>query len=170
MEERKIEKIASLLTTGLVIYLSLQNTDNWQAVGIYSGCSLQNRFLYSFYHANVLHAALNAWCLVSVVFIYDITVWRLFLAFIISASVPIDSMGQIIPGLESPTVGLSGVVFFLFGSISFEVLRKWYYQLWMMFYILIGFIFPNTNAWLHLYCYTAGFLFALLNKPIKIRQ
>lgn len=166
MEERKIEKIATLLTTGIVMYLTLQDINNWQNVGIYSGCSLQNRFLYSFFHANILHAVLNAWCLISIVFIYDITIWRMLLAFLVAASIPIDSMGTIIPGLGVPTVGLSGVVFFLFGSISFEVLRKWYYQLWMMFYILIGFIFPSTNAWLHLYCYASGLFFALLNKPI----
>lgn len=61
-----------------------------------------------------------------------------------------------------------GACFALFGSLSFEVGRKVYYQLWMLTYLIIGFLFPGTNAWVHLYCYLAGCLIALLNKPVKV--
>lgn len=162
MDKKKAGKISALVISILVFCLALQHVDNWEAVGIYSGCGLTCRVLYTFYHANLLHALLNAWCLLSVVFIYDTSVWRLLIAYIIACTIPVVCLSDV------PTVGLSGVVFALFGSISFEVERKAYYQLWMLAYLFVGFLFPNTNAWVHLYCYIVGLLVALLNKPVKL--
>lgn len=169
MDKRKMEKVAALVIGATVVLLSFAPTD-WYTVGIYGGCGLQGRFLYSFYHANILHATLNAWCLLSLVFIYDITIWRLLLAYAIAIFIPVDTLAVFSDSMATPTVGLSAVVFILFGSISFEVRRKWYYQAWMWLYLFVGFLFPNTNAWLHLYCYLAGLVVALLNKPVKSRR
>lgn len=162
MDKKKAGKISALIVAILVFILAIQCTQDWLAVGIYSGCGLSCRLLYPFYHANLLHAILNAWCLLSIVFIYDTSIWRLTLAYIIAVTIPSLFLSVI------PTVGLSGVVFALFGSISFEVGRKLYYQLWMLVYLATGFLFPNTNAWVHLYCYIVGLLVALLNKPVKL--
>lgn len=168
MEKRKTEKITALVISAIVIYLSLSTTRNWEAVGIHAGCGWKGRLLYPFFHANILHAALNAWCLVSIVFLYDVKMWRLLISFVIAATVP-ARMISLVGDFTTPTVGLSGLVFVLFGSLSFEVQRKWYYQMWMLFYLAAGFLFPNTNAWLHLYCYLGGLAIALLNKPVRIR-
>lgn len=167
MDRRKVEKVTALSIASVVVCLSLCGIDDWQVVGLYSGCGWWGRLLYSFFHANVLHAALNAWCLVSIVFIYDIKIWRLLLSFVMAITVPVGIISRVVGEFTAPTVGLSGVVFVLFGTLSFEVLRKWYYQMWMLIYLAAGFLFPNTNAWLHLYCYLAGLVIALLNKPIK---
>lgn len=169
MDKRKKEKITALLISAVVVLLPLLVSLEWNEVGIYSGCRLHGRLLYSFFHANILHAVLNAWCLLSLVFIYDISYWRMLLAYIIAVTVPVDILDSFI-NMAAPTVGLSAVVFVLFGSISFEVVRKWYYQGWMLLYLVVGFLFPNTNAWLHLYCYLVGLLVALLNKPVKSRH
>ena len=139
MDTRKMEKITALVISTIVVGLSFFKVWDWQTVGIYAGSDIAGRVLYPFFHANILHASLNSWCLLSMVFIYDIGIWRLVLAYIIAV---------------------------IFGSISFEVLRKQYYQLWMIFYLTAGFLFPHTNAILHLWCYMLGFLVALLNKPI----
>lgn len=166
---KKVEKITSLIVSLVVTCLSFVNVQNWTAVGIYAGCGLANRMIYPFFHANFLHAVLNAWCLLSVVFVYEVSIGRLILSYIVAATIPVTRLSSLLSGaLAAPTVGLSGMVFFLFGSISFEVLRKWYYQLWMLSYIAVGFLFPNTNAWLHLYCYIVGLAAALLAKPVKI--
>ena len=148
--------------------ISLFHVDDWTRVGIFEGCSLGGRVLYPFFHAGLLHAALNAWCLLSIVFVHDISIWRTLLAYVVAVTMPVDTLGSFL-SLESPTVGLSGMVYFLFGSISLSVVRKGYFQSWMLFYLSIGFIMPNTNAWLHLYCYAAGLLVALLNNPIKVK-
>lgn len=162
MDKKKISKASALIVAILVVCLALQSPHDWSVVGIYTGCRLSCRALYPFYHTGLLHALLNAWCLLSIVFIYNITLWRLALAYAIAVFIPSLCLSYI------PTVGLSGVVFVLFGSISFEVQRKAYYQLWMLAYLAAGFLFPNTNAWVHLYCYIAGGAVALLNKPVTI--
>lgn len=162
MDKKKAAKAISLLVSILVFCLSLQDISDWSAVGIFTGCGLGCRLSYPFYHVGIVHALLNAWCLLSVVFIYDISMLRLCLAYIIAVFIPSICLSA------TPTVGLSGLVFALFGSISFEVGRKVYYQLWMLAYLIIGFLFPNTNAWVHLYCYLAGCAVALLNKPVNV--
>ena len=166
MDTRKTEKVTAIVVALTVTALSFVHVSDWTAVGICSSCPLSGRLLYPFFHAGIVHAVLNAWCLLSVVFIYEVSYLRMLFAYVVAVTVPVDTLGTFLP-LASPTVGLSGVVYVLFGTISFEVARKRYYQLWMLCYIAVGFIFPNTNAWLHLYCYLCGFLFALLNKPIN---
>ncbi|MFI3293100.1 MAG: rhomboid family intramembrane serine protease [Rikenellaceae bacterium] len=167
MEKRKVEKSATLILGVVVICLSFVRIDS-HIVGIYPNCHLLGRVLYPLFHANLLHATLNIWCLLSLVFMYNIRTWRLLLSYVISATVPIGCIASLWGGSQLPTIGLSGVVFVLFGSISFEVSRKWYYQMWMVAYIVIGFFNQGVNAWLHLYCYIIGLVIALLNKPIKI--
>lgn len=166
MGKRKIEKAAAVVIAVLVTALSFFHVADWHEVGIYARCPVQGRLLHPFFHAGTLHAALNAWCLLSVVFIHDVSCLRMLFAYAAAVTMPVDTLGAFLP-LDSPTVGLSGVVYVLFGSISFEVARKRYFQLWMMFYIAVGFLFPNTNALMHLYCYLCGFACALLNKPIN---
>ena len=153
----------------LVTALSLVPPAHWHSVGIYAHCPLSGRLLYPFFHASLLHASLNAWCLLSIVFIYDVSVWRMLFAYVAAVAVPVDTLGSWLP-LGSPTVGLSGVVYVLLGSISFEVERKWYFQSWLLACIAAGFFMPNTNAWLHLYCYLCGLAAAFLNKPITLKR
>lgn len=161
----KVEKTASLFIGAMIACLSLFRFD-WSVVGIYCGCGLQGRLLYPFFHATIIHAALNVWCLLCIVFYYDVRICRLLLAYLIAISFPVDTLGPIVGTV--PTVGLSGVIFALFGRLSFEVRRKLYYQAWMLLYLCVGFLSPGSNGWIHLYCYAVGFVLALLNKPIKI--
>lgn len=168
-EAETVAKTASLITAFAAILLSFSSPD-WNSVGIYAGCGIKGRLLYSFFHANLLHATLNTWCLLSVVFLYNISARRLLTSYLVAVLAPVNTFLPWASDLASPTVGLSAVVYFLFGSISFEVTDKRAYQAWMAFYLIIGFIAPNTNALLHLYCYLAGLIFAFLNKPIKSRH
>lgn len=163
MEKEKNGKVAALITTVIVLVLALRQRHDWADVGISLEARSTTRMLYHFYHASVLHAALNCWSLLSVVFLYEISLSRMLTAYAVAASVPAVCLSH------HPTVGLSGVIFVLLGTISFEVKRKRYYQSWMIAFIAIGFLFPNTNAWVHLYCYLAGVIAALLNKPIKVK-
>lgn len=166
MGSGKAEKATAVVTALLVVLLSLLPVADWHSVGIYAHGPWTGRLLYPFFHAGLLHALINAWCLLSVVFIYDVSLSRILFAYAAAVSMPVGTLGAFLP-LDSPTVGLSGVVYVLFGTISFEVARKLYFQCWMLFYIAVGFLFPATNAWLHLYCYLCGLLFACLNKPIN---
>lgn len=160
MDTKKITKIASLLIT-IIICVLVFIPFEYSSVGISFNSSYQQRLLYPFFHANLLHAILNAWCLLSVVFIYHTNIYRLLFCYLIAISIPNICLST------TPTIGLSGLVFALFGSISFEVGKKLYYQSCMLISIIIGFILPTTNGFVHLYCYLAGLVTALLNKPIQ---
>ena len=166
MDKGKVGKAAAIVIAVLVTVLPLLHTADWHAVGIYARCPMPGRLLYPFFHSGFVHAALNAWCLLSITFIYDVSCLRMALAYVVAVAVPVDTLEAFFPP-DCPTVGLSGVVYVLFGSISFEVARRVYFQLWMLYYLGLGFILPGTNAWLHLYCYLCGLVFALLNKPIN---
>lgn len=91
MDKKKVEKIASLIVALVAFCLSFVQVTDWAAVGIYADCGLACRMLYPFFHANVLHAALNAWCLLSIVFIYDISLWRLICSYVVAVTVPVTT-------------------------------------------------------------------------------
>lgn len=127
-----------------------------------------HRLTYHFFHANIIHCTINCWCLLCIVFIYDIHLPMIISAFIIASSYPCESLDFLYKAGMLPTVGLSGICYALLGRYSLSVERKLYYQLWWAFFIGTGFFFPNSNAWLHLYCYLCGVVVAALNKPYKI--
>lgn len=170
MEREKKGRLAAVIAAAAVILLSFINVDDWGAVGVYAGCGTLQRFLYPLFHASLIHALVNAWCFLSVVFIFDISKLRIFIAYFMAITLPINALGHLFTSCNSPTVGLSGVVFVLFGSIAFEVKRRLFNQIWMLSFLGIGFLFPYTNAALHLYCYACGTVIALLNKPFKIKE
>lgn len=162
MAKRKVEKTATLWLVALCLLLACFAQPDFYRVGIYANCDVLSRFAYPFFHANILHASVNAYCLLCIMFVYDVS-WRMILlAYTVSVTVPVGLLG-----CTTPTVGLSGLVFFLFGSLSFSVVRKWYYQAWMVTCLTVGFFNPHTNALLHLWCYAVGFIVSLLNLPYK---
>ena len=77
MGKTKTTKAVSLLISIIVCCLALQDIQDWSEVGIFKDCGPGCRMSYPFYHVNIIHAALNAWCLLSVVFIYNVSLWRL---------------------------------------------------------------------------------------------
>lgn len=70
MGKTKTTKAVSLLISIIVCCLALQDIQDWSEVGIFKDCGPGCRMSYPFYHVNIIHAALNAWCLLSVVFSY----------------------------------------------------------------------------------------------------
>lgn len=165
MVEGKVEKIAAISIAVFVIALSMARVADWHSVGIYDHCPIWNRLAYPFFHAGLIHALLNAWCFLSLVFLHGVSWRRMLLAYAIAVSFPVDTITSLFP-LPLPSVGLSGVIYALFGSISFEVRDKRSFQCWMLFYVAVGFFFPGVSATLHLYCYLCGIAIALLNRPM----
>ena len=135
-----------------------------ESVGIRAGCPFWVRLVYPFFHANILHYAVNSWALLSVVFIYDITPSRLLTCYVVAALVPVGLLE-----LTVPTVGFSGVLYALFGSLSFSVRKKWLWQIWWAMFIALGFTSVATNGWIHLWCYALGVVIAVLNLEVPIK-
>lgn len=162
-------KAASLaLSAGvMLIYMVGVCPDEY---GLAAGSPILCRATFHLFHASFLHVALNAWVFLSVVFLFDISLVQIITGFVVASLFPINALHDLMPCADTlllPTIGLSGVCYALMGRISFMVARKWYYQGWMAFYIGVGFLFPNVNGWIHLYCYLAGVLLGYINKPTK---
>lgn len=164
MVRRTEAKISALVLSAAVLVLSLVNV-NADMVGIAREGAPIARFIYPFFHANIFHAMLNAWCLLTMIFMYDMRLWHMVVAYVISISVPSVFLST------TPTVGLSGVCFSMMGILTFIVMRKWFFFLWCAAAIGIGFLLsPIVSARLHFYCYVAGLLIGFLNYPCIWRK
>lgn len=164
MVRGKIEKTTGLLIAAAILLSAMIYVPDWYIVGVSKGCDILQRIGYSVFHASFIHAAVNAWCFVSILFLYDVSWWKMSLAYVIAVAVPDCVLST------TPTVGLSAVCFALLGMVAFEVKRKLYYNGCMALYIALGFLFPLVNGWLHLYSYVAGLLVGFLNMPIPCRK
>lgn len=165
---RKKEKTAALLLSFICLLIACFPIRDYSMVGITDGCGIQQHLLYSFFHTGLIHAAINVWCLLGLIFIYDIRLHRMIVAYIVACCYPATWVAHLVHYQDKPTVGLSALLFFLLASISFEVGRKVYFQAWMLSSLTLGFFFSTiTNPWVHLYAYTCGMAYAILNKPIR---
>lgn len=118
--------------------------------GISTGCSWTARLSYPIFHVNILHAFCNAWCLISLVFLYDLPWWKTALAFAVAISVPSGLL------TSTPVVGMSGACFALMGLTVPVVRRKLMLLGWISLFLVMGFLFTNVAAWVHVYCFIAG--------------
>lgn len=159
-----IEKTAGLLIAAGVIASAIIYVPDWNVVGATAGCSMLQRLGYTFFHASLLHAVANAWCLVSILFIYNVNWLQLAVAYVIAVAAPDFVLSS------TPTVGMSAVCFAMLGSIAFQVRRKLYYNGCMALYIALGLLFPFVNGWVHLYSYVAGLFVGFLNMPLPCRK
>ena len=130
-------------------------------VGLYRHAPLVARLAYPFFHAGAVHALLNSWCLLSIVFMFNISMRKLLTAYIIAISVP----GVLLSAI--PVVGMSGVCFALMGMLSMAVERRLYWQCYLWSLILFGLIFPNMAVSVHAYCFALGTVISLLTTPIR---
>ena len=142
-----------------------------------NGAQLIPRLTYHFLHANIFHAILNCWCLLSLVFFYDVNIWQIIAAYLIASSFPVDTLSEIMPNLGTPTVGMSAICYVLMDLVMPRVKRKLYYNAFVVFFVLMGLTFPSLcnlinrevavpNNILHLYAYIMGMLVGFLNTPI----
>ncbi|MCM1077766.1 MAG: rhomboid family intramembrane serine protease [Bacteroides sp.] len=161
MVHQKEAKDTALMTAAVILVMSFIFVPDWSAVGVARCCPLAARFVYPFFHASPIHAAINAWCLLSIVFLYDVSLWRLLTAYIAAVVVPVSLLSDV------PTVGLSCVDYFLLGSLIFQVRRRLWFLSCMALYIAVGFLFPSVNALIHVYGYLAGLLVGLLNATLS---
>lgn len=159
MVRRKNAKTTALILTILLPLIHLLPIDP-HCIGLYEGSPAFAGFSYQFFHASWPHLLINVWCLLSLVFTYDLSMWNLFWAYLISAAISIVPIHCAVP-----TIGLSGFCFALIGIAGFSVRNKLLYHTWTIATILIGLLFSGVNAPLHLFCYLAGLFVGWLNKP-----
>lgn len=151
--------------TALAIATAALVLSPFDGVGIHAACSWLERLCYPVFHVNILHAFCNAWCLVSLVFLYDLPWWKVMLSFIIAVSIP--------PCLltATPVVGMSGACFALMGLTVPIVRSKVLLLGWINLFLVLGFLLPNVAAWVHVYCFTVGlWVGIIIHAPWPIRK
>lgn len=138
----------------VIICISLLGHDG---MGLADGCTFLQRISYPLFHQNIFHAIVNLWvfhqCLRSIP-----CRWNLLAFYLIAVSYPFAT--------ATPVIGLSGLVYAYMGYIAPYVEKKVKYNLAILFYISVGFVFPNMAIGVHIYCYVLGLLWGYLNAPL----
>ena len=176
-------KTATIILTIICIIISLLPVNPY-SVGIYPHCGLLQRLVYSFFHASLIHAAINTWCILSIVFIYDINIYYIIIAYLTAILFPVEFSAILLsnPSVSTlPTIGLSSICFSLLGMVSWQTKRKAYYHTWVTSLIFAGFLIPHLcllcgysiatpNNTLHAYSYIVGLFVGFLNSPLPCRK
>lgn len=136
-------------------------TGVWRIIG--------HHLCYPFIHANPLHAAINGWVLIQIAWRTPIGMHHLILAFVIAwccpAAVADFGMSTVLSG--NSTVGMSGVVYALFGMLMPKVARPVRYNLVIALWLVIGALAGSTAVGVHGFCYLEGVFFEGLLKAWK---
>lgn len=156
MLRRKKTKIATLIFVILIMMLNFSSIKA-MSVGLYIGCPEYCHFTWPFFHASWIHLLINVWCLLGIVFIYDVSIEHILIAY---------SSSIFAPNLTSiPIIGISGICLFLMGYIMWQVKRKIYFNCYVVAFIGIGFIF--NRSFIHIYSYIIGISYGYLWKVFK---
>ena len=158
MVRQTTAKILTLLVAVTILAIEPADID-LASFAMMRHATAQARLTYSFLHVNFLHALCNAWCLLSLAFIYRASIWQLLVAYGIAVTVPECLL------TTTPTVGASAMCFALMGMLFYNVIRKAMYFSWVAATIAVGAFFPSANALLHLYCFAAGLAIGFLDYP-----
>jgi len=141
------------------------------------------RLAYPFIHAHPLHAAVNGWVLLQLAFRTPLTLRRLLLAFVVAWSCPafiavwptadtdlfVGTTAMVDPSAmtaltaaPSTVVGLSGVLYALFGMWMPRVANRLRYNAIVTLWLVAGLCATSVAVGLHLYCYLLGILLSIL--------
>ena len=134
---------------------------------------LGNAFIYQFAHASWLHLAINSLCLIlmfnPIRRIYEerfeeTNPWSFFV-FSYAGSV----LAALLTSVSIPTVGASGIVYFLLGSLIMlrPTLKQLQGYIYVVLAIIIQFIRGNSNVALHIVAFFLGALFIIIRLLCK---
>lgn len=117
-------------------------------IGFYHGCSWENHLLYSFFHVNGFHLAINLLVLWQIK--GRISPVKAFAVAVAASYLPMF--------VTEPTMGLSGFLFAVFG-VMWGRTGRWKDAIRKAGpFILFTMLLNNVNGCLHLYCFVIGYL------------
>lgn len=166
MPSRSFAKATSLVVGLVSLLLSVAGAVgllSLDGVGILPGGPLWCRLVHPFVHAGVLHALLNVYVFLQLVFFFPVRLRHLLMAYMVSCTCP-ETLALWSPSLHglflhgSCVAGLSGVVFFLLGLVSGCVARPLRFCMVLLAWQLFGLAFGTMAVGMHLYCFVAGVL------------
>lgn len=130
--------------------------------------NLAGAFTYQFLHGNILHLIINLLSLYLIYkpfkflygnrFNYDNDFVLLLISYIGSVAASIISVKHI------PTVGASGIVFFILGAILalHPTKQQFINYIWVLVGVIVSAIFGNSNTTLHVVAFLMGVLFIII--------
>ncbi len=167
MPSRSFAKATSLVVSLVTLLLSVAGAIgllSFDGVGILPGGPLWCRLVHPFVHAGVLHALLNVYVFLQLVFFFPVRLRHLLLAYVVSCSCP-EMLALWSPSLlhglflhGSCVAGLSGVVFFLLGLVTVHVARPLRFCMVLLGWQFFGMTLGTMAVGMHLYCYVIGVL------------
>lgn len=150
---------AKLLLTTLSLFVSLLHS---RGMGFLANDSLIPHLIYSFQHANIWHMLANLFVLWNIK--QKMNVVSGFLIAVAASFLPMFT--------DRSTVGMSGLLFAMFGIMWGERGDFKGFLKAGMPVILIMMVIPGINGLLHLYCYLIGYiwfkLFSYTKKVIRL--
>lgn len=162
-ETRGDKNIAlALCLLSIILWAIAPSQNPWGS--IYVGATIIERATYPFFHANWMHLATNLWALLGLVFHYGAKVKHIIIGYGIAVLFPVDTIYTLSgdSSLLLPTVGLSSVIFAMIGLVEPVRARRGVFYSWVFTCLVLGFILPSTNGWVHLYCFLTAFILRLL--------
>lgn len=163
MVQKKNTTLAAIIIAVVILVLSAFPLPVAQ-FGLCADAGIEARVSYHFFHASIIHAALNAWSIVAIAVKYSPPLKFLLIAFIIATLIP-EALLQ-----STPIVGLSGVCFAMLGSCLVWSHAVFNSYLYVALFLAVGFLFPQVAAILHAYAFVSGAAVALLFVPICRRK
>lgn len=120
-------------------------------------------FVYMFGHANVVHWAVNAWCL--------LMVHRLFRIHRLLASWAFSVALSFLYHPALPVLGASVVISFFMGFTSSWLYRRKRLAFWQMLALLcMGCLLPHIAGLYHLVLFVLGYLYAKAERLVRQAQ
>ncbi len=142
---------APLLATVTVLAIAVLCSDV-ERFALTAASPLCHRLTYMWFHAGIVHALFNVWCLLALTAVYNPRNFALVASVAIATTCP----APLLPA--APVIGLSGACFALMGLSAAKSRGFLRFNLYALAFIAVGFLFPFVAAWLHLYCYAVGLL------------
>lgn len=144
-----------------------------RSVGLYDGCPWWHALTWMWCHGGWVHYIVNTWVWLTIVFLWDGVRLRDMVAAVAAAMVyGLVAVGWDMAG-DKAVVGLSGVIYALLGMCSMRprtMAGKLRYNGLVALWIVIGCVMPGVAGAVHIGCYVAGAVWALMNhRWIKIR-
>lgn len=153
----------TLYITLVVLALMLVVLPQHALLAVSPSSPIYTHFVYMFGHANFVHWAVNAWCLLMVH--RQFRIHRLLASWLGSVGLSFVYYPPL------PVLGASVIISFFMGTTA-----PWLYSckrlaFWQMFILLcIGCLLPHIAGFYHLILFTLGFLYAKVEQLVRQSQ